>query len=106
MESVRTLAETHLLIGERRAYRVAQEAAAIQVPATVQATLAARIDRVTPEDKRLLQAAAVIGTDVPFTLLQETGAVDARRAPAMPGPSSNSRYRRVGYAWRSSIASS
>src|SRR4029453_3398692 len=32
--------------------------------------LAARIDRLTPEDKRLLQAAAVIGTDVPFVLLQ------------------------------------
>src|SRR6185295_2120273 len=32
--------------------------------------LAARIDRLAPEDKRLLQAAAVIGKDVPFTLLQ------------------------------------
>ena len=39
---------------------------AIQVPATVQAVLAARIDRLPPEDKRLLQAAAVIGKDVPF----------------------------------------
>ena len=42
----------------------------IQVPATVQAVLAARIDRLAPEDKRLLQAAAVIGKDVPFALLQ------------------------------------
>ena len=42
----------------------------IQVPATVQAMLAARIDRLPPEDKRLLQAAAVIGKDVPFALLQ------------------------------------
>src|SRR5207247_2595882 len=40
------------------------------VPATVQAVLAARIDRVPPEDKRLLQTAAVIGTDVPFALLR------------------------------------
>jgi tetratricopeptide (TPR) repeat protein len=40
------------------------------VPATVQAVLAARIDRIPPEDKRLLQTAAVIGTDVPFPLLQ------------------------------------
>ena len=40
------------------------------MPATVQAILAARIDRVSPEDKRLLQAASVIGKDVPFALLQ------------------------------------
>ena len=42
----------------------------IQVPATVQAILAARIDRLSPEDKHLLQAAAVIGKDVPYSLLQ------------------------------------
>jgi tetratricopeptide (TPR) repeat protein len=39
------------------------------MPATVQAILAARIDRLAPEAKRLLQAAAVIGKDVPFPLL-------------------------------------
>jgi tetratricopeptide (TPR) repeat protein len=39
------------------------------VPATVHAMLAARIDRLPPEEKRLLQTAAVIGTDVPFALL-------------------------------------
>jgi adenylate cyclase len=39
-------------------------------PATVQAVLGARIDRLVPEDKRLLQTAAVVGTDVPFALLQ------------------------------------
>ena len=50
--------------------RVAHDAQAIQVPATVQTILAARIDRVSPEDKRLLQAASVIGKDVPFGLLQ------------------------------------
>jgi class 3 adenylate cyclase/tetratricopeptide (TPR) repeat protein len=68
-ESVRALAETKALIGERGAYRLAHDATAIQVPATVQAILAARIDRLAPEDKRLLQAAAVIGKDVPFVLL-------------------------------------
>ena len=40
------------------------------MPATAQAMLAARIDRLAPEDKRLLQSAAVIGKDVPFALLQ------------------------------------
>ncbi len=41
-----------------------------QLPATVHAVLAARIDRLLPEVKRLLQTAAVIGTEVPFSLLQ------------------------------------
>jgi len=42
----------------------------LQVPAAVQAVLAARIDRLSPEDKHLLQTAAVIGTEVPLALLQ------------------------------------
>src|SRR5262245_61667331 len=68
-ESVRTLVETHVLLDERGAYRVSQPVDTIHVPATVQAILAARIDRLPPEDKRLLETAAVIGKDVPFTLL-------------------------------------
>jgi predicted ATPase len=39
------------------------------VPATVQTILAARIDRLPPEEKQLLQAASVIGKDVPYALL-------------------------------------
>ena len=69
-ESVRTLVETGVLVGERGAYRLVQPLDALQVPATVQALLAARIDRLPPEDKRLLQTAAVIGTEVPWPLLQ------------------------------------
>ncbi|MFQ5831013.1 MAG: hypothetical protein ACE5JD_17970, partial [Candidatus Methylomirabilia bacterium] len=69
-ESVRTLVETQVLVGERGAYRLAKPVQTIQVPATVQAVLAARIDRLSPEDKRLLQSASVIGEDVPFPLLQ------------------------------------
>src|SRR5262249_7879612 len=42
----------------------------LQMPATVQAVLAARIDRLPSEEKRLLQTAAVIGTEVPLALLQ------------------------------------
>ena len=42
---------------------------ALHVPATVQALLAARIDRLPAEEKRLLQAASVIGKDVPLVLL-------------------------------------
>ena len=69
-ESVRTLVETGVLGGERGTYRLAKPLQSIQVPATVQAVLAARIDRLPPDEKRLLQAAAVIGTDVPLALLQ------------------------------------
>jgi class 3 adenylate cyclase/tetratricopeptide (TPR) repeat protein len=69
-ESVRTLVETGGLVGETGAYRLAQPLQSIQVPATVHAVLAARIDRLPPEEKRLLQTAAVIGTEVPLPLLQ------------------------------------
>ena len=69
-ESVRTLVETQVLVGEPGAYRLAQALPTIQIPATVQAVLAARIDRLPPEEKRLLQTAAVIGTEVPLPLLQ------------------------------------
>jgi predicted ATPase len=69
-ESVRTLVETGVLMGEPGAYRLAQALPMIQVPATVQAVLAARIDRLPLEDKHLLQTAAVIGKDVPVALLQ------------------------------------
>ena len=69
-ESVQTLVETRVLVGERGAYRLATTPPSIQVPATVQAVLAARIDRLPPEEKRLLQAAAVIGEEVPLALLQ------------------------------------
>ena len=54
-ESVRTLGETGVLMGEPGAYRLVQELPTIQVPATVQAVLAARIDRLPPEEKRLLR---------------------------------------------------
>ena len=69
-ESVRTLLETGALVGERGGYRLGRPFDMIQVPATVQAILAARIDRLPPHDKTLLQTAAVIGKDVPFPLLQ------------------------------------
>jgi predicted ATPase/class 3 adenylate cyclase len=85
-ESVRALVETQVLMGERGAYRLAKkDLVAIQVPATVQAILAARIDRLPPEDKRLLQVASVIGKDLPWRLLRETCELsedDLRRALA------------------------
>jgi predicted ATPase len=69
-ESVRTLVETGVLGGERGAYRLLQPLPGAQVAATVRAILAARIDRLEPDDKHLLQSASAIGKDVPFPLLE------------------------------------
>ena len=74
-ESVRTLVETQVLVGEQGAYRLAGTLPSIQVPATVQVVLAARIDRLPEEEKQLLQTAAVIGAEVPLALLQATAEV-------------------------------
>ena len=54
-ESVRALMETGVLVGERGAIVSRKPLQSLQVPATVQAILAARIDRLPPEEKRLLR---------------------------------------------------
>jgi class 3 adenylate cyclase/tetratricopeptide (TPR) repeat protein len=68
-ESVRALVETGALAGERGAHRLTRPVEHVQIPATVNAILASRIDRLAPEAKRLLQTASVIGKDVPMPLL-------------------------------------
>jgi class 3 adenylate cyclase/tetratricopeptide (TPR) repeat protein len=81
-ESVRALTETGVLEGRRGGYQMAKPIDEIQVPPTVQAVLAARIDLLPPEDKRLLQSAAVIGKDVSFrvlTALADTSPEEIRR---------------------------
>jgi class 3 adenylate cyclase/tetratricopeptide (TPR) repeat protein len=69
-ESVGTLVETGHLSGKRGAYTMTKPPASIRVPPTVQAVLAARIDRLAVEEKTLLESAAAIGKDVPFALLE------------------------------------
>jgi predicted ATPase len=69
-ESVRTLVETAALVGTPGAYRLAAPLQGLPVLATVQAVLAARIDRLAPQEKGLLQTAAVGGPEVPRTLLR------------------------------------
>ena len=86
---MRSLVETGSLVGERGAYRLARPLPTIQVPATVQAVLAARIDRLPPADRAVLQTASVVGKDVPLGLLQaiaEQGEAElSRRDRAAPG---------------------
>jgi class 3 adenylate cyclase/tetratricopeptide (TPR) repeat protein len=68
-ESVRALLEIGALSGERGAHRLTRPVTALQVPASVQALLASRIDRLAAEDKQLLETASAIGKDVPYPLL-------------------------------------
>jgi tetratricopeptide (TPR) repeat protein len=81
-ESVRVLVETAALTGERGAHRLTRPIEQLKIPATVQAILAARIDRLAPEAKRLLQAAAVIGKHVPLPLLLAIADVPEHEARA------------------------
>ena len=69
-ETVRTLVETKVLEGSTGRYRLARPVDSIQVPATVQVMLAARIDRLPLEEKRLLHVASVVGKRVPLILLR------------------------------------
>ena len=81
-EMVRELAERGVLRGHRGAYVSTAEVADISVPATLQATIAARIDRLDPRAKRTLSAAAVIGSRFSRGLLETLG---GDPCPAGPG---------------------
>ncbi|AGB26858.1 adenylate/guanylate cyclase family protein (plasmid) [Mycobacterium sp. JS623] len=69
-EIVRDLAERAVLHGNRGAYICTVNAAEVTVPATVQATIAARVDRLDPKAKHTLNAAAVIGAKFSRDLLE------------------------------------
>ena len=72
-EIVRDLAERGVLRGERGAYTSTAEVAEVSVPATLQATIAARIDRLSLGAKRTLGAAAVIGSRFSPDLIVDLG---------------------------------
>jgi hypothetical protein len=68
-EIVRELAERGVLRGNRSAYESTADVGEAKVPATLQATIAARIDRLDPKAKRTLNAAAVVGSRFGLDLL-------------------------------------
>ncbi|MGO4332635.1 adenylate/guanylate cyclase domain-containing protein [Cupriavidus sp. 2TAF22] len=68
-EVVQDLVEGQVLRGERGHYRLEQIPGKLHIPATVQGVLAARIDRLQPAEKALLQTLAVIGKVFPWSLL-------------------------------------
>ncbi len=70
-EVAQSLIESGQLEGARGAYRLTRPIERLEVPATVQAVLAARIDRLPEREKRLLQVASVIGKDFSEPLLAE-----------------------------------
>ncbi len=80
-EVVHALAASGALAGERGAYRRTSSAADLDVPATVQSLLAARVDALADSDKLVLQTAAVIGKRFSELILRSivglpTGEVD------------------------------
>jgi class 3 adenylate cyclase/pimeloyl-ACP methyl ester carboxylesterase len=76
-ESVRILVDTGVLSGARGAYRMIRRPDAIEIPASVAAIIAARIDRLGAAEKKALQLAAVIGDDVPLALLEAVSELPA-----------------------------
>jgi len=73
-EIVQALVEGDSLEGTRGAYRLARPVEQLTLPATVQAVLAARIDRLGEREKAVLQTAAVIGREFAEPILQRVAA--------------------------------
>ncbi len=68
-EIVRELAERGVLQGQTGAFVSTADVSEVRVPATLHATIAARIDRLNPPAKHTLSAAAVIGSRFSADLL-------------------------------------
>ena len=68
-ESVRALIETGALTGGPGSHQLVTDLTVVQVPSAVNVVIAARIDRLPPTEKRLLQCAAAIGKHVRVNLL-------------------------------------
>ncbi|HEU4978201.1 MAG TPA: adenylate/guanylate cyclase domain-containing protein [Solirubrobacteraceae bacterium] len=75
-EVVRSLVEAGNLEGERGAHRLAAPVVEAAVPASVQAVLSARIDRLAESEKAVLQAAAVIGKEFSEPVLARVVALE------------------------------
>jgi predicted ATPase len=70
-EVVQALAEEGVLRGERGSYRLERTATELHIPPTVQGVLAARIDRLPPDEKEFVQTLSVIGKEFSFGLLRK-----------------------------------
>jgi adenylate cyclase len=77
-EMVTALSSEGVLSGERGSYRQQRAHEEVEIPPTVQALLAARIDRLSETEKRVLQAAAVIGQPLAQELVSTVVGLDAK----------------------------
>ena len=69
-EIVRSLVESGVIGGEAGAHYLADPNGEFDIPSSLEAVIAARLDRLSPQTRQLLQAAAVIGKDLPLGLLR------------------------------------
>jgi len=74
-EVVRNLAETGIVAGSRGGYRLAGEVSQVAIPGSVQSVLAARIDRLGPQAKDVIAAAAVIGREFDRDLIERVARI-------------------------------
>jgi class 3 adenylate cyclase/tetratricopeptide (TPR) repeat protein len=81
-EIVQSLVEQGALVGERGARRLTREVDPDDVPASVQATLAARIDRLGAREKAVLGAASVLGREFSAPILEAVAELDAEKLSA------------------------
>jgi len=75
-EAVRSLADDGALTGAPGAYRLVGDPELVSLPDTVQAVVAARVDRLPHDDKQLLQTASVFGETVPIDVLTSTSGLE------------------------------
>ena len=75
-ECVKAIEAAGMLEGEAGGYRATSDAAELILPESVHAVIEGRMDRLAQEDKRLLQIASVVGTDVPKGVLRSVSTVD------------------------------
>lgn len=75
-ELVRSLEEGGILLGERGSYELGAPPNTAGLPATVEAVLGERMDRLPEREKALLQIGATIGREFPATILITVAAAD------------------------------
>jgi class 3 adenylate cyclase/tetratricopeptide (TPR) repeat protein len=82
-ELVQSMFEEGVLVHDGSGVKLAKSTAALRVPPTVQGVLSARIDRLPPRHKDLLQTMAVIGKESPLGLIRKIAAAPEDELGAM-----------------------
>jgi class 3 adenylate cyclase/tetratricopeptide (TPR) repeat protein len=86
VETVRMLLDRGLLVEEGSSYSVAGEVDALEVPETLHALVAARLDGLSGEERRLVQDASVLGKSfTPASLAALTGRAESELEPLLAG---------------------